>query len=773
MSGAGWLGEFTDEPDTSRDLRLAGAAAGAWLATWAALSLALPWVFTGIAAALLCSGVLWRWGRATAAIAVLLGTVAGGLATAQQTMTRDDPAVSALVLQRDSVPVELQITDDPRLVRTGRGYVIAADLHRAQDASMDVHVTVLTSSQEWAGLLPGQRLRTVATFKPPRGGDLRAATLSVRAAPELVGVPPWYQRLSGRLRAGLQHASRTVPEPARGLLPGLVLGDTSRLDPALAEDFRSVGMTHLVAVSGANCAIVLGCVVFLLGIARAGPRTTAILGALALIGFVVLVRPSPSVVRAAAMGMVGLLGLAYGRPRAALPALCAGVFVLLLLDPELSTDLGFALSVSATAGLLLLAPPWREAMMRRGLPRPVAEALAIPAAAQVACGPLIAVVSASVSLTAIPANLLAGPAVAPATLLGVAATAISPVWADVADVLTWLAGWAARWLVLVAGTGADVPGGTLPWLGGVTGGLLLAVATVAILGMTRIRVLRRIVLAVALGVAVGVVPIRVLAPGWPPSGWVFAACDVGQGDALVLPAGDGAAVVVDTGPEPRPVDACLTSLGVRHVPMLVVSHFHADHVEGLLGVFADRTVDSVLVPDFVEPAAGHRLVTTVALRAGARVLVPRSGSVYQVGGVTLEILGPSRKLTGTRSDPNENSLVIRATVGGVRILLTGDAETEEQRELVRGDLGGNLRADILKVPHHGSSFQDDAFLAATNPSIAVISVGARNSYGHPNQALVRRLNVDGVRVLRTDRDGDIVVSGRPGALAVTCRAPST
>ncbi|WP_412541959.1 ComEC/Rec2 family competence protein [Longispora sp. K20-0274] len=854
------------------DLRLAGAALGAWLMSWAALHLTW-WTSVLVAAAALVVAATVARSRvrfATVLVAALLGVACGGLATAGRTVTRDSPVLDRVVHERTTAPVTLVVSDDPRLMRGGRGYVIAADLVRiagpahvtganstaarpggpdpgpasaparggatdsardaaparggagsgrdagpeagvvdngrntarepgraesggdpapergptdsgrgsaaerraaadlagAADVSLDVRVTVLATGDGWVGLLPGQRVRTTARFMPPRGGDLRAATLSVSGTPELLGRPPWYQRGAGGLRAGLQRASRSVSGPAGGLLPGLVIGDTSRLDPGLAEDFKATGMTHLVAVSGANCAIMIGCVLFVAAWCRAGPRTTAVLGALALIGFVLLARPSPSVLRAAAMGTLGLVGLASGRARAAVPALAAGVLALVVGDPELSGDMGFALSVTATAGLLLLAPGWRDALRRRGVPAGLAEALAVPAAAQVACGPLIAVLSSSVTLVAVPANLFAEPAVAPATVLGVAAALLSPLWPDGAAFLAWLAGWAARWLVLVARTGAGVPAGSVPWPGGATGGLLLGALTLTLLCAGRYRLVRRLVAVTALGVALGAVPVRLLAPGWPAPGWVFVACDVGQGDALVLRAGEGEAVLVDAGPDPDKVDGCLRRLGVRTVALAVVSHFHADHVNGLPGVLPGRRLGAVLVPEFAEPGAGAQVVRTVADRAGAELTVPAVGAEYQVGDVRLRVVGPTRRLTGTRSDPNENSLVVLATVRGVRILLAGDAETEEQHELA----GLDLRADVLKVAHHGSAYQDGAFLAAVSPAVAVVSVGVGNGYGHPNQGILDQLGGGGAQVARTDRDGDIAVSTSGAGLTVTRRS---
>ena len=307
----------------------------------------------------------------------------------------------------------LTIRDDPRLAAQAVGsqplWVVKATL----DQPGSPRVVVFASHDGWRDCFRGNGSR------PPSGLERRVAeTLPRPCSPASsgavpIGEPPWIQRAAGHLRAGLQRACASLPDRPGGLLPGLVIGDTSALDPVLEEQFRAAGMTHLVAVSGSNVAIIVGLVVLIARRARFGPGPTALVAALAVVGFVVLVRPSPSVLRAGLMGGIGLIALASGRSRAALPALSAAVTGLIVVDPELAGEAGFALSVLATGGLLLLAPPLRDGLRAKGFPAGVAEALAIPASAQLACAPVIAGLSGSVSLVSVPANLLAVPAVAP------------------------------------------------------------------------------------------------------------------------------------------------------------------------------------------------------------------------------------------------------------------------------------------------------------------------------------------------------------------------
>jgi competence protein ComEC len=752
---------------SGQDLRLAPLALGCWLSAYAGLHANATAALASTALAALVA-VLAR-SRAAVCLA-LIGVALGAGATGARLAVRDDPGLRTLVAARATVHAEAVVRDDPRTI-TGRSpsWLVPASLTRVDELVLDVRVLIIAgheSSAAWAVLLPGQRIAVTARLAPSRGGDLQAAVLSVNQPPILLGRAPWVQRAAGGLRTGLQRACAELEPKRGGLLPGLVVGDTSRLPEEVRQDFRNTGMTHLTAVSGSNVAIIIGCLLLLLRWCRAGPAICATGCVVGVVAFVILARPSPSVLRAAVMGGLALLALASGRSRAALPGLCATVTALVVVDPELAGDAGFALSVCATAGLLLLAPGWRDALRRR-LPTGAAEALAVPAAAQVACAPVVAGLSGSVSLVAIPANLLATAAVAPATVLGVVAAAISPLWPAGAQFAAWLASWPAAWLVTVARVGAGLPGGLLPWPAGTPGALLLAGLTVLMMVGFRSRTVRRLVLVVAVAAIAGAAPVRILAPGWPPAGWLLVACDVGQGDATVLRTGERSAIVVDAGPEPSVVDGCLDRLGVDDVPLLVISHFHVDHSGGVAGVFSGRHVGEVLVTAWPEPATGRASVIAAAAAARVPVAEATPGEIRSVGRVTLATVGPIAQLRGTRSDPNNNSVVLRAAVAGVSVLLTGDAEVEEQRELATAGIG---RVEVLKVAHHGSSFQDPSFLDLLSPTIALVSVGAGNDYGHPSAAVLSRLARGGARVLRTDQSGDIAVVAEGGRLTVTARS---
>jgi competence protein ComEC len=719
--------------------------------------------------------------RGRSAVVLAAGGVAAALAlvVGAQVWQVEHHPVRVAAEHGSVATVVVHLRDDPRVVASP-GYggqqlhpqrvVVHAELEAADVAGRQWRtggrVVLLAPAQGWVGLLPGQRVRATGLLAASERSDLTVALLRVRGGLEVLSAPSAVQRVAERLRSGLRQAAGVLdPEPA-GLLPALVVGDTSAMVPTVDAEFRVAGLTHLIAVSGENVAILCGTVLGLARLARLGPRSAVLVAGLALVGFVVLCRPSPSVLRAAVMGAVMLLALMLGRRRSALPALCAAVLVLLLVDPSLGGDPGFTLSVLATGALVLLAPSWVAALCRHGWPRGIAEALAVPAAAHVVTAPVVAGLSGQVSLVAVLTNLLAAPAVAPATILGVLAAVLATVHLGAAVVVVHLAGPAVAWLMGVGHRGAAVPGGVVQWPGGVFGALLLAVIVVAVLLAMRAHRLRVLAAAGLVGALLVLVPTRFMPLGWPAAGWVMVACDVGQGDAVVLATAEpGRAVLVDTGPDPAGVSVCLDRLGVRRLALVVISHLHADHIGGLVGALRGRAVGAVaLGPGRSPPWAFAQVLRTAAL-ARVPVVALSVGQHLSWPGLVLDVLAPLRdpppvgdhqaEVDGTAV--NNTSVVLRAGTPAGRMLLTGDVELDAQADLLHA--GTDLRADVLKVPHHGSRYSAEEFLAAVRPQVAIVSVGAHNSYGQPSQHVLDLLTGAGARVMRTDLKGDIAVVG--------------
>lgn len=491
------------------DARLVPAA----LCGWGAMIVALVvgWR-AGLGVAVACGGIaIGLWGlvvrgvvgfadRVRGAVWVMVaGLLVGagyGVAGSWQRYQVEGHPLRA-VEREEPVWVAAVVADDPKKLSgkgfRGRKLMVRAELvefRRAGAGAGEVvrgggRVVVFAAEEGWEGLLPGQRVVFRGKVDRSWRADLTVAVVRADGVPTKVGEAPWWQRVAGDVRADFAGAAgRVLSEDAAGLLPGLVIGDTSRLPEHVRENFREVDLAHLTAVSGANVTILLGAVLLSMRLLTVDPRVGAGAAAIALVMFVILARPSPSVLRAAVMGAVALLAMCTGRRKQALPALCAAVIGLLGWSPELAVDLGFALSVLATAGLIVLAPGWSDRLRAHGWWRAPADAVAVSTAAFVVTTPIVIAMTGHLSFLAIAVNVLVEPVVAPITVLGALGALLSCFWSLPAELVLHCTAPPLWWLLTVseraAALGASV---TLP--SGVRSGLIAAVLCGVVLAALR------------------------------------------------------------------------------------------------------------------------------------------------------------------------------------------------------------------------------------------------------------------------------------------------
>ena len=611
-----------------------------------------------------------------------------------------------------SADVIVQITTDPTRVAPkilGTAFAPTSFSFIGQALEIDnryrlrIPVRVIASTRSVDGLLPGQKIRLSAKVVASKEKRV-AALLIVSHRVEVITLPSQWARSLARIRLGLREVTGTGD--AGALIPGMVIGDVSKQSVDFKNDMRRSGLTHLVAVSGANFAIVSSFVLWGMQFIFRRMNYRLIATAISLSAFISLVRPSPSVLRAAAMAAVLLVAHGTRKGQDSLPALGFAIAAVVIADPFQARDPGFALSVLATAGLLLFAPKIKP------------QFLAPPIAAMVFCAPVIVAISGYISPMSVVANLLAAPAVTAITIVGFIAALISPIAPAISYLLivlikpfaTWIA-WVARWC-------AQFPVFSLKT--GLYGFLVVALIIVCIYFGRRKFAIALLIFVIALS----------WLQRFPAGDWQIANCDIGQGDAMVINLHHHRGILIDVGPDPQLIDRCLHQLGITEIPLLVLTHPHADHVGGLQGAKKNRKIGTTWFGN---------------INAGAHA---------RIDNIDIDVKWPQPSQFD--DNPNNSSIAATFTSPDFTLFAAGDIEPPVQQEL-ESRIG---KVDIYKVAHHGSRYQDLTLMRELSPTIALISVGTGNSYGHPATTTISALTQLGAKVLRTDVDGAVAIRAK-------------
>lgn len=671
-------------------------------------------------------------------------------------------------------------------------------------------------------LRAGHRYRGLFRTAPTDAGERATALLFPFGGegPDQLPADRWteFTEVFNRMRTATAEASGAAVGDGPSLLPGLILGDRSLQSPELTEAMRISGLSHLTAVSGANCALVLGALLGTLRMLRAPRWTTVPVALVGLALFVMLVQPEPSVIRAAVMGSIGAMALFAGRGRASFSLLCVCVVGLLVFDPWFSVAPEFQLSVASTVGIVIIGTPIRR-RLERVLPPVVAAPLALAFSAQLFVTPVLLPLAEGVNTYAVPANMLAAPLVPLITVPGTFAAVISTVLPGAATAILWGSGLAAAGIGLVGRWASRMPQALAPWPEGVLGVGLVVLYILACLILAQHLVGRRqegaavsaaseeldgeravtaagsprtaggrwmlaqiTVVAAATGaVAALVVPSSRVVGHTTGRDWLIALCDVDQADMLVVRTGEHEGLVIDTGEDPELAHRCLRDLSVQTVATLMLTHEHRDHVGGVPGVLRGREVGEIL------HAGSADWDPEAELETGEEDAPPMRraavGDTGEVGDEQRQIRWQVWRADDHHAEPNDNSLVVlfelsetaekasRSTdadgVGSVadplRMLITGDLEEEQTRRALESS-SMPRHVDVLSVAHHGAANGGTELMDQVRPPVALIGVGEENMYGHPAEVITDRLDELGATVYRTDVHGTVVLSLEEGKL---------
>jgi len=560
--------------------------------------------------------------------------------------------------------------------------------------------------------------------------------------------------LGDRLRRGVASSLEAAPAgERRAVLAGIVLGEDEGIEASLRDDFRASGLYHLLAVSGQNVAYVVGGTILLVW-ALGLPRWLGELSALVTVAaYVLAVGWQPSVVRAGIAGGLASLAWLAARPRDRWYFLLFGAAVLLAWNPYSLLEPGFQLSFSAVAAIFVLVPRISSRLEGYPLPQKLAEVISLSAACGLVTAPVLWLHFGAIPVYSVLANALAAPVVAPLLGMALAAAALHPFLPTASAALVWLDAWLAAYLAFCARLVGSLPYAQAGSLSAV-GILVAAVLACALFLYMRGPVLRRAAavacLALALTVAWRVAPDDHRPPP-APEGLRITMLDVGQGDAILLQVAEGA-VLVDQGPPEADVAGQLAELGVDRLAALVLTHPQRDHVGGAAAVLGQAEVAALVDPLIPSSSEEQRAALAAARERGVPLVAARAGRRFTVGELDVQILWPEGAAPPS-DDPNDHAVVLLVSYGEVDALLTADAEGGVTLPLAPPPV------EILKVAHHGS---DDSYLPSllelVRPRVAVVSVGARNDYGHPTPATMAALEqFPGLAVYRTDRDGAVTI----------------
>lgn len=773
-----------------------GWLAGIWLASVINLS-SLTWLILAVPP-IVGAVVFWRRGRIGLALAAFGALALGGARYAAAQLPLEPGRIEYYNGAKDVIVLGNVIAEpDTGDTRTDLR-VAARELHMNGQV-LPVTGVIQVQTGRFPAIPYGASTRLTGNLAAPLslGSPSYASYLARRGTSSVMEFPrvevlsteggsPIMRGLIRLKERGREIIRAALSEPQAALLTGILLGDSSGMPRTLNDAFRQTGMTHIIAISGFNIAVIIALLDYVTGPLL--PRRMAAVVIMLLIAlYAMLVGASASVVRASIMGITYLTGLRLmGRPTLVVAGLFSAAFLMTLAQPVTLWDVGFQLSFAATLGLMLYATPWTRRLDRRAsailtpevrgkVVKVAAEVVVLTLAAQILTLPLLLYHFGRLSLASLPANILVLPAQPGVMVTGGLTLFLGLAWPIAGQVAGWAAWLFLNYTISIIRLLALMPGASIPLSLSASGLVVvyLVIAAATLLAAAnndphnslpdRLRPARKSIIAIA-GLALAIILLVVWIMGRPDGRLHVAFLDVGQGDAIFIQTPTGRQLLVDGGRYPS---VTLAQLGRempfwdRSIDLVIATHPDDDHVGGLVDVLERFKVSRLITNGAIEASdTAYGVLLSAAEDRDTPIHPAQIGETILLdSGVRLEILHSG----GATANENQNdaSVVARLTYGDLSVLLTGDAEAGAESELVQE--GWPLDAVILKAGHHGANTSSSApFLQSVSPQVVIISAGRDNSYGHPHPAMLARVAAIGAMVLRTDESGtlELVSDGR-------------
>ncbi|MFA5867505.1 MAG: DNA internalization-related competence protein ComEC/Rec2 [Actinomycetota bacterium] len=660
-----------------------------------------------------------------------------------------------------------------------------------------------------AGVMAGLCSKSVIDGDQPAGGGCKVSptkgkSISSAKISKAENATPKRQASTGYdtekitvVKAARRHVedtiAKTISERYRGLMMGIVLGMTEDIPPDIAADFKTTGLSHILAVSGLNISILIIAFGYLvraatINMGKLGRMLAFTVTASAVVFYMFLTKLQPSVVRAGVMGLAALGAILASRRGNPFPALAAAAMTILVIDPAALFDIGFQLSFAATITILVFTPPLETAFKTR--PGGLGSAACLTLAAQLGVAPLLILYFEQLSLVSIASNVMVGPAIAPATIFGILITLAGAISTGLARIMAIIVEPCLAYIVVAANYFAGWPYASvmLPPVSAVCVAAYYGLLGLFYFGLIRYnrwrsaratindfpnrRFARTATVSILLAVlVVGLFGCQA-AKSRPPAGLRAVFIDVGQGDATLIQAEDGATILIDGGPEPDSAVAVLRSYGIRTIDLLIMTHAHADHAGGLEAVVSGYFIKKAVLPDKSSNLNLGRRIIDALEQGGVSNAKGKQGHSYAVGKyMKVSIMSPDEAILNAAEadesdDANNRAVVALIRYKKIKLMFTGDIELSTEQAMVNDQDVDHV--EVLKVPHHGSKNGADArFLNAAHPEIAVISVGANNPFHHPAPSTLAKLRQAGAAVYRTDKNGSVIIESNGSTIHVS------
>lgn len=573
---------------------------------------------------------------------------------------------------------------------------------------------------------------------------------------------------------------QNLSDATSGLLSGMLIGDKSNLPKEIQEDFRNSSLSHILAISGMHVAYVMLGITFLISKMKFSKKMSKMITIVILLFFIILTGKTASVERACFMSVYAILASLLHKRANVLASISISILIILIINPYSILDIGLQLSYGGTLGIVLIYPILKKCKKSKKekakenkfqkliqkIKEKILDIIRITVSANLVIFPIILYQYNTMSFTFVISNLLISSIIGIIIILGFMSVFASYIFMPLAKVMFFLTQILLNILAQTAHLCAKLPFSKVYFPTPKIYVILIYYLFLIyiILAKRNIISVKKISKKIFIIFIIIVIILNLIVKVIPKE-FTISFIDVGQGDSMLISTPKEKRILVDGGGTRdsenfdvgrQTLIPYLLNKGITKLDYIVISHFDSDHATGVAQILGKIDVSSIILTRQLEENDIYRHILSIAKEKKIKLIYVKEGDVLKIGGIKISIIHPENKLM-INNPMNNNSIVCKVEYNSFSMLLTGDIEMEAEELILRKNI--NLKADVLKVAHHGSKTSTTGeFLKAINPKVALIGVGKNNNFGHPSNEVIQRLKENGTRIYRTDENGEISIT---------------